>query len=64
MNWGMSRMESNKAPRARDSRLRQVTARDRGARGLQGKRSASLGKRTAEESCHLGAFSSQVAWPS
>ncbi len=32
MNWGTSRMKSSKAPMARDSRLRQVTARDRSAR--------------------------------
>ncbi len=35
MNWGTSRMESSKALRACDSRLRQVTARDRGARRPQ-----------------------------
>ncbi len=31
--------------------------------GLQGKRSAPLGRRTAGEPCHLGALSSQVTWP-
>ncbi len=35
-------MESSKAPRARDSRLRQVTARDRGARRPPGKEDHSL----------------------
>ena len=40
-NWGTSRMESSKAPRARDSRLRQVTARDRGARRPPGKEERS-----------------------
>ncbi len=41
MNWGTSRMESSKAPRAHDSRLRQVTARDRGARRPPGKEERS-----------------------
>ncbi len=31
-NWGTSKMRSSKAPRASDSRLRQVTTKDRGAR--------------------------------
>ncbi len=31
--------------------------------GLKRKRSAPLGRGTAEEPCHLGSLSSQVAWP-
>ena len=31
--------------------------------GLQGRRSAPLGRGTAGEPCHRGALSSQVAWP-
>ena len=34
-------MESSKAPRARDSRLRQVTARDKSARRPPGKKERS-----------------------
>ncbi len=40
-NWGTSRMESSKAPKARASRLRQVTARDRGDRRPSGKEECS-----------------------
>ncbi len=38
-------MESSKAPRARDSRLRQVTARDKGARRPPGKEEPSFRKK-------------------
>ncbi len=41
MNWGMSKMESSKAPEARDSRLHPVTAKDRGARRPPGKEELS-----------------------
>ncbi len=56
-------MESSKAPKKRDSRLRQVTARDRGARKPLGKKSAPIGRGTARELCHFGALSNQVVWP-
>ena len=62
MNCGTSRMESSKAHRARDSRLRQVTTRDRNVRRPQGKEEHSLGRGTTGEPWHWGALSSQVAW--
>ncbi len=56
-------MESSKAPRARDSRLRQVTARDKGDGRPLGKEERSPDRVTAGELCHWGALSSQVDWP-
>ncbi len=41
MNWGTSRMESSKAPRASDSKLPQMTGRDRGAKSPPGKEERS-----------------------
>ncbi len=45
-------MKSSKVPRVRDSRLRQVTARERGARRSSGKESTPLGRGTAGEPGH------------
>ena len=54
-------MKSGKAPRARDSRLRRVTARDRGARRPPGEEERSLGRGTTGEPCRWGR--SQAKWP-
>lgn len=62
MNWGTSRMKSGKIPKACDSRLRQMTTKDRGTRNLLKEEECSLGRRTIDKSYHWGR--SRAKWPS
>ncbi len=60
MNWGMSKMMSGKTPGARNSRLHQVSAKDRDAKRPLGEEERSLDRKTTGELCHRRYF--QVKW--